>query len=232
MAQRPRAEIEQLCDELSAVAGEVAESASPLPTLIGAEIRAVRLGGKIEGYQGHVFPGILQMPEYTQELARGHRVSRGLSPELPEIVMAGIDLRRRRAQLIVSSGLGYTAFLREDVCRNQDLWSDAERGSGAPRRQLQSVIKTATSPDNGITVRIVPDAAAASLERPLFNFHAVTVTGEPAGPTVAEEGNCADALLKPDDASAFLEGQQLLLEGAALSVEGSLRFMEQIAATL
>ncbi|MFF7243475.1 helix-turn-helix domain-containing protein [Embleya sp. NPDC008237] len=160
-----------------------------LARLIGMEDAAT----KIDTYEVHVVPGLLQVPAYTRAIVRT-----GLPRAADEEVERRIELRRQRQALLADERRpDLTALLDEGILR---------RPVGGPdvmAEQMRHLL--AESARDRINIRIVRFDRAASITPPSPMTYLRFASGGPSEMIYLEQANSATYLSRRADIDAYRE---------------------------
>lgn len=248
MAQRGRrarmAVTQKLEQEIydTAHKSEVVNPTSPLLSVIAAEIAACRYGGEITQYQRDFVPAPLQTNDYMRTLFEARTRKQGRSLEngrqAAQQIGAHMYIRRRRGELIRTSGVEYAVFIGAAVLRVREMpgLPGMVIGPEVQKAQIESLINDAESPDNGISIRVVPEAREVPQALLPVSFYRVVTPRhgeEPGGVLVgADDMKTGDRLADPDVGPGLAASHVRQLQAVAWGPESSLVYMRQMAAGL
>ncbi|OPC84613.1 transcriptional regulator [Embleya scabrispora] len=184
-----------------------------LARLIGMEDSAT----KIDTYEVHVVPGLLQVPEYIRAVVRS-----GLPRAAPEEVERRIELRLQRQALLADEHRpDLTALLDEGILRRP------VGGPAVMAAQMRHLL--AESARERINIRVVRFDRAAGVAPPSPMTYLRFASGGPSEMVYLEQANSATYLSRRADIDAYREILLRLWAAAEnrASSEGMLRDAER-----
>lgn len=184
----------------------------PYATYVGLEAEAV----SIRDYEPGVFPGLVQIPDYTRAV---HRAAS--PPVLERVIDQRLQERRRRQELLAQdSPPRLAAVIDEAVLRR------VVGGPDVMRRQIERVVEACRLPH--VKVQVIPFSIGA---HPALDSTFIILEQRPPVATVVYVEGLAGQIYieRPQDVQRYVRVFERL-RSLAVSEEESIQLMKRIAA--